>query len=70
MVGLSFYILFLDDVSISLASINILNINSNWISGNVQSLKSDLNFIIINIYGPISNARKKTIVERYRIFYE
>ena len=30
----------------------------NWISGKVHSLKSDLNFTIINVYGPISHTEK------------
>ena len=42
-------------------SINILNSSNNWISGKVQSLKSDLNFMIINVYGPVNNTSKKLV---------
>ena len=35
--------------------------NSNWMCARVQSLKSDLNFILINVYGPNSGIGKKEI---------
>lgn len=44
-------------------SFKILNSSNNWISGKVQSLKSNLNFIIINVYGPVSNTDKKLVWE-------
>ena len=42
-------------------SINNLNNSNNWISGKVQSLKSDLKFTVINVYGPVNNISKKLV---------
>ena len=33
----------------------------NWISASIKSLKSDLQFILINVYGPISYGEKKQV---------
>lgn len=51
-----------------MVSIDLLNISNNWISGSVQSMKSDLKFILINVYGPISNLEKKEVWEDINIF--
>ena len=41
-------------------NIIITKCTKNWISGKVHSLKSDLNFTIINVYGPNNNIEKLT----------
>ena len=48
--------------------LNIISLNTNWMSGWVQSLKSDLKFIIINIYGPITNLSKRLVWEEIGSF--
>ena len=42
-------------------NIKILNCSKNWISGKVQSLKSDLNFTIINVYDLVNNTNKQLV---------
>ena len=44
-------------------TLNILKSNNNWINGLVKSVKSNLKFILINIYGPVSNIQKKLVWE-------
>ena len=51
-------------------NINIINCTKNWISGKAHSLKSDLNFTIINVYGPIKNTDKLTIWNEIGHFLE
>ena len=41
--------------------IHCLEFSNNWICARVQNLKSDLKFILINIYGPISHLGKKIV---------
>lgn len=49
-------------------TLEILSMNSNWISGVVTSMKSNLKFILINIYGRISNIEKRVVWEEISQF--
>lgn len=42
-------------------ALDILSLNNNWISSKVQSLKSNLSFILINVYGPTSSLEKRIV---------
>ena len=42
-------------------NIKILNCSNNQISGNIQSLKSDHNFTVINVYSPVNNTNKQLV---------
>ena len=42
-------------------SLTYLANNNNWQCANIQSLKSDTNFILFNVYGPNDIIRKKTV---------
>ena len=42
-------------------SLDILTSKNNWISGLAHSVKSDIKFILFNIYEPISDLEKKLV---------
>ena len=42
-------------------NLSILDKNSNWMSYKVTSLKSNVKFLLINIYGPIPSADKISV---------
>lgn len=42
-------------------SINIININNNWLCSMVKSIHSDLKFILCNIYGPVYTGEKSKV---------
>ena len=52
--------------------VNVNNIycTKNWISGKVHSLKIDLNFTILNVYGSINNTEKLTTWNEIGLFLE
>lgn len=42
-------------------SLDILTSKNNWISGLVNSVKSNIKYILFNVYGPVSNLEKRTV---------
>lgn len=40
---------------------NIISLNNNWICSMVNSVKSDLKFILCNIYGPVNTFEKNIV---------
>ena len=42
-------------------NLDILSLNNNWVSCKCHSLKSNLSFIIINVYGPCINLEKRRV---------
>ncbi|GLJ44304.1 hypothetical protein SUGI_0927260 [Cryptomeria japonica] len=44
--------------------------HNNWMSGRVTSLKNNLDFVIINVYGPILNEDKQRVWEEIENFID
>lgn len=42
-----------------LVAFNLLSKSPNWMCGRVNNIKSNINFVLFNIYGPIQNKDKK-----------
>ena len=42
-------------------SLDILTSKNNWVSGLVNSVKSNIKLILFNIYGLVSNLEKKIV---------
>lgn len=52
----------------SKVSLDILNSNKNWLSSRVKSIKTNLQFILVNIYGPTYNTDKKLLWDEITLF--
>ena len=49
-------------------TLNILKSSPSWINSKIKSIKTNLQFVLINIYGPIHNLDKKVIWEQISLF--
>ena len=48
--------------------LNGLNSNNSWMSSRIKSIKTNLQLILINIYGPTHNIDKKNLWEEIILF--
>ena len=51
-------------------TLDILSTNNNWINGTINRLKSNLELILINVYGPTRNIENKMSLGRIKSIHE